>query len=233
MKQLLILILSLSLYAAPVSDKYAKLLTASVCESGVNYELLTSSPHLTETEKEFLAVSKEEFLSWNESEQIAWYSNLYNFYTIKLIVDHYPLKSINKIGKPWDKKIVPLFGKKVSLNHVEHEILRKDFYEPRIHFALNCASIGCPPLRTAPFTGNNLSLELDEMALTFLTDKNRNRLDGKALYLSKIFQWYGDDFNKAHGSYEKYVKKVLGIEKKVKVKFLEYDWNLNSSNCSK
>jgi hypothetical protein len=229
---LLLLITAVTLWAELASTEFAKLLELASCESGVNYQILRSSETLSKVEKEFLATSKDELNSMSEPEQIAWYSNLYNFYTIKLIVDNYPTKSIRDLKSPWDSKIVPLWGKQVSLNHIEHEILRKKFNEPRIHFALNCASIGCPPLRATPFSGAGLESQLDEQALSFLSDKNRNSFDGKTLSVSQIFQWYGGDFKKNYGSYEEYIKSVLKISGKVKVKFLKYDWNLNSSTCN-
>lgn len=227
MKQLFILLLATLLFAEPSTEQYAKLLDYAVCDEGVHYEKLTKTDHVAMAEQELLAVTKVDFKKMNDAGKIAFYSNLYNFYTIKLIVENYPLKSIMDLEKPWDQKIIPLWGKTISLNQLEHEIIRKEFDEPRIHFALNCASIGCPPLRTEPFTAGSLETQLEEQAHGFLNDTSRNRLEGKTLWLSKIFQWYGDDFNNKHGSYQEYAKKVLGIDSKVKVKFLEYDWNLN------
>jgi hypothetical protein len=231
MKQLLLILIAIALMAAPSSQKYGELLSYAVCETGVNYEVLMKSDHVSKAAAEFQTVTEVEFDKLNESEQIAWYSNLYNFYTIKLIVEHYPTESIRDLKSPWDQKTIPLWGKKVSLNHIEHKVLREKYSEPRIHFALVCASIGCPSLRTTPFTGANLTVELDEQAKLFLTDRSKNRLEDSTLYLSKIFQWYGDDFNDKYGNYQSFVKFVLAIDKKIKVKFLEYDWNLNKAQC--
>lgn len=219
------------LWASPVHTKYSELLSYAVCESGVAYEKLYSGEHLADAAHEFETVTKDDLTSCSEAEKIAWYSNLYNFYTIKLIVEKKPQHSIQDIPGAWDIKFVPLFGKKVSLNYIEHTILRKDFYEPRIHFALNCASIGCPALRVTPFTGEELNVQLDEQALLFLKDKSKNRVEGKTLYLSQIFQWYGTDFKREYGSFEEYVKGVLGLEGKFKLRYTNYDWNLNQSSC--
>ncbi len=227
-----LLLVTISLFAQPVNIEYNKLLELAVCETGVNYAVAKKSSLMNSVESEFLAVDKSTFDSFSTKQQIAWYSNLYNFYTLKLIVENYPLKSIRDIKTPWDQKIIPLFGKEVSLNHLEHTILRKKYDEPRIHFALNCASIGCPPLRKTPFTGEKLEVQLDEQAQTFLKDESRNRVEGKTLYLSKIFQWYGGDFKKNYGSYQQYAKSVLNITGKMKIKFSEYDWDLNSSTCN-
>ncbi len=232
MKLLLtILLIASTLIAVPSTTEYEKLLKEVVCETGVQYENAKNSPFMKSAEQEFLALNKSEFNTLDSEQQISWYSNLYNFYTMKLIVEHYPIKSIQDIKSPWDSKIVPLWGKQVSLNHIEHEILRKEYDEPRVHFALNCASVGCPSLRATPFTGSVLNTQLDEQAYKFLTDSTRNRVKGKKLYLSKIFQWYGADFNNNYGSYQEYVKEVLQLSHKVKVVFIEYDWNLNNASC--
>ncbi len=212
--------------------EWDNLLSYAVCKEGVYYTKLKESDHITKTDQEFQKVTKSQFQKMNRDAQLAWYINLYNFYTIKLIVEHLPLKNgIRDIGKPWEQKFVPLFGKKVSLNHIEHGIIRKEFDEPRIHFALVCASIGCPPLRRTAFTEENLSTELQEVSVAFLKDPSKNYVQGKKLYLSKIFSWYGGDFKKKHGSYQKYIKNELGLKGKYKVKFLNYDWNLNRATC--
>lgn len=229
MKKLLsILLITFTLSAAPSTVQYGKLLKLSVCEDGVNYQLIKESSLIQKVEKEFLLMNEEEFKTLSENDQIAWYNNLYNFYTVKLIVENMPVKSIRDLKSPWDSKIVPLFGKMISLNHLEHKILRKEYDEPRIHFSLNCASIGCPPLRPTPFTGDSLDIQLDEQAEGFLRDETRNRRENNTIYISQIFQWYGGDFKKKHGSYQNYIKEVLNISGKVKFKFLEYDWGLNS-----
>lgn len=233
MKQLLLLLTTVfALWAEPSYMYYEKLLTKGVCAEGVNYELLRGDALVPKTAEEFEKIREEELKSWSEASQIAWYSNLYNFYTIKLILDKSPKKSIQDIPSAWDVKFVPLFGKKVSLNYIEHTILRKNFDEPRIHFALNCASIGCPALRVSPFRAATLSKALDEQALLFLKDEEKNRVDGKKLLVSQIFQWYGDDFKKQYGSYKQYVKQVLGLSGTYRIGFTNYDWNLNRSTCN-
>ena len=181
-------------------------------------------------------VKSSEYGKWSESEKLAFLINLYNAATVRLIVDHYPVKSIRDIGGkegPWKEPVVSVFGKKVTLDHVEHEMIRAKFAEPRIHFAVNCASVGCPPLRNEAFTGAKLERQLSDQTKDFLTDRDVNRLKGKTLTLSPLFDWFKGDFAKSAGSVEKYVapyfpeserKRILAG---VTLKFGEYDWSLN------
>ncbi len=178
-------------------------------------------------------LSKKEFKKFSKDEKLAFWINVYNAYTVKLILNNYPLKSIKKIGgwfsSPWKIKFIKLFGKKISLDMIEHQIIRKKFNEPRIHFAVNCASIGCPSLLTEAFVAKNLNEQLDKAAINFLNNPMKNKYDSKTntLFLSKIFDWYGNDFNKKHGSYLEFVKKYIKYPKDVKQKWLDYNWNLN------
>jgi len=225
------IIMTSLLCAEPTSEKYEILLDFAVCETGVEYEKLIETAHVGEAEQEFQVVTKSLFDSWGEQGQLAWLINLYNFYTIKLIVEQYPLESIRDIDSPWDQKIVPLWGEQISLNDIEHEMIRRNYDEPRIHFAVVCASIGCPSLRLTPFTGEDLIAELDEQAELFLNDETKNRRDESKLYLSKIFQWYGDDFDNHYGNYQNYVKSIYGMDERIRVVFQPYDWNLNVTEC--
>lgn len=183
------------------------------------------------------AVGKKEFDGWTETQQIAFLINLYNAATLKLVIDHYPVKSIKDIGglfsTPWKQDVVSLFGEKTTLDHVEHGLLRKDYREPRVHFAVNCASVGCPNLRAEAFRAEVLDRQLDEQARTFLADSSRNRVEGGVLYLSPIFDWFSEDFTRS-GSVADYVAPFLPeADRKVvasgnpKVKFTDYDWSLN------
>lgn len=215
-------------------ESYGEFLKRYVCKGGVAYGQLGSDPIVNEVSKEFSSLTEVEFKAMKVNSQVAFLINAYNFFTIVLIKDNYPLKNgIKDIKNPWDKKFIDLFGKKVSLNHIEHNLLRKQFDEPRIHFALVCASKGCPELVNEAYTGRSLSWQLDQAAKKFLSDRDKNYQENGKLYLSQIFKWYGKDFNKRHGGYVNYVNKVLGITDKQKVKFLEYSWKLNEVfNCS-
>ncbi len=174
---------------------------------------------------------------WSEQEQIAYWINAYNAYTIDLILQYYPLNSIKDIGStiqvpfvntPWDIKFIEIAGEKYDLNNIEHGILRKDFDEPRIHFAVNCASFSCPALRAEAYTGEKLEIQLEEQARLFINDDRKNKIaDGKA-QLSKLFSWYSGDFNDDM-SVEGYINQYadMKITSSTDVDYLDYDWSLN------
>ncbi len=183
------------------------------------------------------AVSKADFKKWSEPQQIAFLSNAYNAYTLKLIIDHYPLKSIKDIGGfldgPWDQPVVKLFGETMDLNTVEHKILRVDYAEPRLHFVLVCAAKGCPPLRGEAYVGVRLEEQLADQAKQFLAESTKNRIAAseRVVYLSPIFKWYGSDFEKKSGSVLVALKpywpgKVTATDG-FKIRYTDYDWSLN------
>ena len=165
---------------------------------------------------------------WSEKERLAFYINAYNAFTIQLILDHYPVKSINEIAQPWDKKFFSLEGKKLSLNFLEHEILRKKFSEPRIHFAIVCASFSCPQLRNEAFSADRLEIQLNEQTRKFLADPDKNILSQEKAEISQLFSWFKDDFSKK-GSVIDFINQYSEIKltKKTKIKYLDYNWSLN------
>jgi hypothetical protein len=189
------------------------------------------------------AVTPDEYQAWNKDKQLAFLINSYNANTVALILTKYPnLKSIKDLGSlfssPWSKDIVSLLGEKRSLDDIEHGLIREPgvFDEPRIHFAVNCASIGCPALRAEAYFGDTLSAQLEEQTQAFLADSSRNYVAGNTLYLSSIFKWYGKDFDAHSGSVQTYLAnyaQALNADAKTlesqsyKVKFLDYDWGLN------
>lgn len=179
--------------------------------------------------KELESVDKKDFKSWNENQKLAFWINAYNAYTIKLILKNYPVKSIKDIGSlfssPWSKEFIKLLGKEMSLDDIEHGTIRKNFKEPRIHFAVNCASLGCPSLLQEAFVASKLDSQLSKAEDHFLNNKKKNQLKGNVLYLSKIFDWYGDDFQ-IYGGPKKYFEKKFEF-KASDVEYLDYDWNLN------
>lgn len=208
-------------------ESYSHFLKRYVCNGGVSYGAIDKK-ELKVIAAELSSLSHNAYQNMRNNDKIAYLINLYNFYTIYLIAEHYPLKEgIKEIAKPWDKKFIILFNKKKSLNYIEHTILRKEFDEPRIHFALVCASKGCPEIINEAFGGTNLENQLDNTAKNFLNDKKKNHTKGNTLYVSKIFEWYGKDFNSKYGSFEKYIHAVLGLKGTYKISFLNYDWNLN------
>lgn len=199
----------------------------------VDYKTIKANPTLLNNYlKELEGTTKDEFSQFTKDQQLAFWINVYNAYTIKLIVDHYPVKSIKDIGsfwsKPWSKEIIPLFGKKMTLDEVEHKTIRVQFKEPRIHFAVNCASIGCPSLYREAFTGKKLNDQLEAATKFFLANRSKNKIKKKTVYVSKIFDWYGEDFEKSHGSVRKFLESYWPEVKETKyLDHLDYDWGLN------
>ncbi len=145
----------------------------------------------------------------SKAEQMAFWINAYNAYTIRLILDNYPLKSIKDIGEPWKKVFFSIGGEKMSLDNIEHGILRKKFDDPRIHFALVCASISCPPLRPEAYTAARLNAQLDDQARDFLNNAGKNKITPASAQLSSYFDWYKDDWNANGQSVVKVGEQVL------------------------
>ncbi len=173
--------------------------------------------------------------NWSKDEQLAYWINAYNAYTVQLIVDNYPVESIKKIkrGVPfinsvWDKEFISIEGQAYSLGHIEHEILRKEFDEPRIHFAIVCASISCPKLLNEAYFVAQLEQQLTQQTKDFINDSSRNKLTKSEVELSKIFSWFEGDFTKK-GSLIDYLNQYsqTQLSKDAKVSYMSYDWGLN------
>lgn len=220
---------------------YDKILKGFVKDARVDYAALKANP--TELDRyldQLASVSEKDFQEWNEKQKIAYLINLYNAQTLRLITDHYPLKSIKDIGNfskgPWDQPVVRLFGRTRTLGEVEHQILRKDYREPRVHFALVCAAKGCPALRSEPFVAERLNEQLEEEGRNFMSNARKNRIDPakQVLYLSPIFDWFEGDFIKKSGSVRAFVAPYFPKEASrellkgdYKIKYSNYDWSLN------
>ncbi|MBD1396844.1 DUF547 domain-containing protein [Pontibacter sp. JH31] len=175
--------------------------------------------------------------TWSETEQLAYWINAYNAFTVKLIIDNYPLKSIQDlhptlkvpgVNTVWHKKFFKIGGKEASLDEIEHKILRKQFDEPRIHFAINCASFSCPPLRNEAFVAAKLEKQLDEQARAFINDPRQNKLAPDRVEVSQIFNWFKGDFTKK-GSLIDYLNRYSStrIKPNATVDYMKYDWSLN------
>lgn len=172
---------------------------------------------------------KEPPESAGKNERLAYYINLYNAATIQLILDNYPLKSIKDISSPWGKKRVKISGRMESLGDIEHKILRK-MDEPRIHFAINCASFSCPRLMNWAFTASGMESQLQEAARGFIRDPSKNRISESSLELSNIFNWYKKDFTE-NGTLIEYLNGFTDapISPDAKITYLDYDWSLNEA----
>ena len=162
--------------------------------------------------------------SASKNERLAYYINLYNAATVKLILDNYPVKSIKKIAKPWDKEWIKVGNKTLSLEDIEHKILRK-IEEPRIHFAVNCAAKSCPPLHNGAWTAENLESNLESSAKKFINNNNYNQITASSAKISSIFDWYAKDFGDVKAYLNKYSNTKLNSG--IKIGFTDYNWNLN------
>jgi len=177
--------------------------------------------------------------SWTDQQQLAYWINVYNAFTIKLIIDHYPISSIKDIGSriqipfvntPWQIEFIKLGERNYDLDNIEHDIIRQKFNEPRIHFALVCAAKSCPNLRNEAYESNKLETQLADQTVRFLADTSKNKIMEKQLKLSKIFRWYKQDFTKSTQLIE-YINQYTYIEINVaaEIDYLDYDWRLNES----
>ena len=197
------------------------------------------------------AVGSAAFNGFSKPQQMAFLINAYNAFTVELILTRYPqLASIRDLGSllssPWKPKFIKLLGTEMSLDNVEHDTLRAKgrFDDPRIHFAVNCASVGCPMLREEAFVAERLEAQLDEQALRFMSDRSRNRYADGKLELSKIFDWYGGDFKLGHkgiaslaafaARYANQLADAPADRERIKamtvdIAFLDYDWKLNDA----
>lgn len=173
--------------------------------------------------------------TWSKNEKMAYWINAYNAFTIQLIIDNYPLESIKdiagkiyKVNTPWDVKFIEIGEKTYDLNNIEHSILRKKFNDPRIHFAINCASVSCPNLRNEAFTSDKLDKQLEEQATKFVNDRSKNTLSNSNIELSKIFSWFKGDFTKNQtliAFINQYSRNK--IDANAKILYKSYDWKLN------
>ncbi len=165
--------------------------------------------------------------SWSRADKLVYWINAYNAYTIKLIINNYGVSSITDIngGKPWDKQWINLQGKTYSLNNIENDIIRPKYQEPRIHFAVNCAAKSCPPIANQAFTVSNLESLLERQTKSFINNSTHNQISASKAIVSKIFEWYAEDFGDLKTFLNKYSK--VQINAKSNVEFNEYDWALN------
>jgi len=206
-------------------------------------------------------VTQQEFDGWSKAQRMAFLINAYNAHTVEKILTRYPsIKSIWDFGKvfgnPFKDRFFTLLGRASTLDQVEHETLRKPgaYDEPRVHFAVNCASVGCPMLREEAYVAERLDAQLEEQARRFLSDRSRNRYhaDSGRLEVSRIFDWFKEDWTSSYRGFEGKAVPVLSREqyfagyaglladtpdhrnaieaRKAELRFLDYDWNLNGVN---
>ena len=223
--------------APPSHEVYSKLLGKYVNSKGlVNYKGFISEKATFEKYLNSLSNNPPQS-NWSRNEKMAFWINAYNAFTIKLIMDNYPLESIKDIGPyiqipfvntPWQIEFIKIGGKKYDLDDIEHDILRDKFNDPRIHFALVCASMSCPKLRNEAYEADKLDQQLNDQGRYFLANKDKNIITPNDLKLSKYFTWYKDDFTQ-NGSLIDYLNKYapVKINSDADIDYLDYNWNLN------
>ncbi|MBA6287623.1 DUF547 domain-containing protein [Colwellia sp. MB3u-4] len=233
----------LTQHVSPINDGHS----SQVNYAGMKTDHVKLTAYLTALGK----IDKQTFEQWPAPKQLSFLINAYNAWTVELILTAYPdIKSIKDLGSffssPWSKQFIPLLGETRSLDNIEHELIRGDnkYGDPRIHFAVNCASIGCPALREEAYSADKLEQQLSEQTIRFLTDKNRNRFTEDAMELSAIFKWYGDDFTqgfRGSNSLSAFVllyREALNLtpaqqaglkSEDMATNFLNYDWALNAA----
>lgn len=225
-----VLILSFVVIQAQTSD-FNYLLQANVDKQGtVDYKSLKLNEAKLNSYLSYLNNTSPK--NWSADKEKAFWINAYNAYTIRIILDNYPLKSITGIkndGKTaWKTPFAKVGGKTYTLDHIEHEILRKKFKDPRIHVGVNCASGSCPKLGNMAFTEENIESELERLMKEFINDSTRNKLSKKKVEISEIFNWFKGDFT-GNGTVIDYINRYADeqVNKKAKIKYLPYDWSLN------
>lgn len=229
---------------------FDSLLHRHVRDGMVDYDAMEAAPEFA---RYLTRLASTDLAGVSERERLAFWINTYNAYTIALIVNHHERESIRNINRslgflhlkgPWRENLVHAAGRTLSLDNVEHDIIRRDFHEPRIHFALVCAAMGCPPLRSEAYTGARLDAQLDEQARLFLLRspaKNRVDVPARVFHASLIFDLYKDDFGGTNAAVGKFVAPYLpeGPERRLlesgsfDLAKTSYDWTLNSQEQAK
>ena len=211
---------------------FDSLLQKNVDKTGrVDYQSLKNNETLLDNYLAYIQ-NNEPTKDWSSNKKKAFWINTYNAYTIKIILNNYPLKSIRDIkidGKTaWKIPFVKVGQKRYTLDQIEHEILRKKFNDPRIHVGINCASVSCPRLWNFAFTEDNIASSLDNLMKVFINDTTRNKISKNNVALSEIFNWFSKDFIK-NGTIINYLNTyaAIKISEKASIKYLTYDWSLN------
>ena len=213
--------------AGPNHKVFDELLSTHVSSSGkVDYAGIKANMSKLQGYLDELAGTDVKAL--NRNEQLAYWINAYNAFTIKKIIDNYPIGSITDLdgGKPWDSQFIKLGGTKYTLNNIENDIIRPQFREPRIHFAVNCAAKSCPPLLNRAWTASNLESNFQKQTKAFINNSTHNAISAGSAQVSKIFEWYGEDFGDLKTYLNKYSSTKIGDG--VTIGFKDYDWSLNN-----
>lgn len=236
---------------------YAKILHDYVHNERVDYSALERNRvALDAVVAMFAEPTVDQERGWTRDQRLAFWINAYNLFTLRAIVDHYPIRSalftlqprnsIRQIDGVWTRLTWRAAGRPVTLDDIEHRILRPEFKEPRVHFAINCASVGCPPLAAEPYLAGTLDAQLDAAARRYLSGERGLKIEGSTLSVTKILEWYGDDFvarfaPEVAGAPNRIERAIRGVvtrfgpqaaadlarQSTTKIRFLDYDWSLN------
>jgi Protein of unknown function, DUF547. len=222
----------------PSHQAWDELLQLNVSSSGkVNYQGFIRQKVKLDKYLNLLSTNTPDPKTWSTQEQLAYWINAYNAFTVKLIVDHYPVKSIRELGPRfkipfikdvWHYQFFEIGGVKSSLNEIEHTILRKEFDEPRIHFAINCASVSCPSLFNQAFLPDQIESQLEKVTFEFVNDNSKNKIAEGQVKISSIFFGSKEIFTKK-GTLIDFLNRYskFQITPNAKISFIDYNWNLN------
>ena len=232
MRKLLFLALTVVFQNQAQTELYDNLLKKHVSEDGfVNYPAMVKDKAKLDCYINYLSETTPEN-SWSNQKKKAFWINAYNASTLQLVLENYPLKSIKEITKKeetiWKAPFVTVGRTTYTLEHIEHEILRKTLFDPKIHVGVNCASMSCPKLAKFAFTEANIEKELERLMKEFINDKTKNKLSFQKIQISSIFKWFQQDFTK-QGSVIDYIHRYskTPVKPNAKIVYLAYDWSLN------
>ncbi len=253
----IIVLFSYNFNSASQEENYEFILQKHVDSEGkIDYKALEKDKAQLISYLNYLAITEPDE-NWTENREKAFWLNVYNAYTLKIIVDNYPLKKnsctsnkqdnsivftitntknssimhIEENGKKaWDIDFVTVGGKNYTLNHVEHNIIRKKFNDGRIHVGLNAASLSGPRLVNYVFTEENIETSLDRLMVNFVNDNSKNKITSNKIKISKVFEWYPKDFN--NGDIISFINKFskTKIDANAEISYEFYDWTLNQSS---
>lgn len=244
---LLILTYTISCATIPVSDSkpishqnWTELLGKHVNAKGmVDYKGMIADSTALNTYLDLLSANHPNEKNWSKGERLAYWINAYNAFTVQLIIRNYPVESIKDIAggipfvnTPWDVKFIKIEGETYDLNNIEHGIIRKEFNEPRIHFALVCAAVSCPKLRNEAYTAQRLDEQLEDEARYFFNNPEKNTITKDKITVSKLLKWYWGDFSDVAEDRISYVNKYSKTKANsdAEVDFMDYNWALNEQS---
>jgi len=241
---IMISVYTISCASVPGSDskpvnhqKWDRLLKKHVDDKGmIDYKGMIADSTELNAYLDVLSANHPNEKNWSKDEALAYWINAYNAFTVQLIIRNYPVKSIKDIAggipfvnTPWDIKFIEIEGRKYDLNNIEHGIIRKEFKEPRIHFALVCAAVSCPKLRNEAYIPEKLDAQLEEETRYFFNNPEKNRIGKDEIVLSKLLKWYWGDFSDVAEDRVTYVNRysTTKVNSDAEVDYMEYNWALN------